>query len=234
METIKVVSLGPGEPELITLKGLEALKNADVILCPETITMKGRRLSRSADIMSRLGISESAIKKFTITISHERGDIVEVYAQAAKDAEDLARSGKKVALAAEGDVSLYCTVNYISENLQKAGVPVEHIPGIPAFVAAGAVGALHTVKLEERLTIIPGIVTADEIEALLSHGGAVVIMKLSQAVDEVRKCISRHPEFAYHYFENVGGERERYTKDSAEIASIDFPYFSLLIIQSGR
>lgn len=231
MEPVKVVSLGPGEPELITMKGLEALKSADVIFCPETITMKGRTLSRSADIMSRLGISESAIRKFTITISHQRDDIVEVYAQAARDAAELARAGKRVALAAEGDVSLYCTVNYVSENLQNDGVPVEHIPGIPAFIAAGALGCLHTVKLEERLTIIPGIVTAQELESMLEHGGAVVIMKLSQAVGVVRECISKHPEWSYDYFENVGGANERYIKDASQIASIDFPYFSLLIIR---
>ena len=54
MSPIQFVSLGPGEAELITLKGLKALQNADCIFCPETPVRDGHSLSRAADIMLRL------------------------------------------------------------------------------------------------------------------------------------------------------------------------------------
>ena len=56
MSPIQFVSLGPGEAELITLKGLKALQNADCIFCPETPVRDGHSLSRAADIMLRLDI----------------------------------------------------------------------------------------------------------------------------------------------------------------------------------
>ena len=70
---------------------------------------------------------------------------------------------------------------------------VEQIAGIPAFIAAGARGGLHIASREERLTVIPGITTAEEIERLIQSQNTVVIMKLSQCTDEVHRCIRLHP-----------------------------------------
>ena len=85
---------------------------------------------------------------------------------------------------------------------------------------------------EERLTVIPGITTTEEIEKLTSENSAVVIMKLSRCTDEIHRCIRLHPEYRYHYFENVGTPEEKYINDSKRIATIRFPYFSLLIIRT--
>lgn len=63
MSPIQFVSLGPGEAELITLKGLKALQNADCIFCPETPVRDGHSLSRAADIMLRLDIPANRIRR---------------------------------------------------------------------------------------------------------------------------------------------------------------------------
>ena len=187
MSPIQFVSLGPGEAELITLKGLKALQNADCIFCPETPVRDGHSLSRAAAL-------------------------------------SLHHAGKKVAIVAEGDAGFYSSVHYIYEKLQAAGIPVEQIAGIPAFIAAGARGGLHIASREERLTVIPGITTAEEIERLIQSQNTVVIMKLSQ-------CIRLHPEYDYRYFENVGTPQEKYISDGQQLETLRFPYFSLLIIR---
>ena len=56
-------------------------------------------------------------------------------------------------------------------------------------------------------------------------------MKLSQCADEVHRCMARHPEYTYHYFENVGTAAEFYMCDAAVVAARRFPYFSLMIVQ---
>ena len=58
------VSLGPGEPDLITLKGLKALQNADCIFCPETRTTSGQIFSRAVDILHALDIPDTALSRF--------------------------------------------------------------------------------------------------------------------------------------------------------------------------
>ena len=76
---IQFVSLGPGEAELITLKGLKALQNADCIFCPETPVRDGHSLSRAADIMLRLDIPANRIRRFSLPMSKQRTDALNAY-----------------------------------------------------------------------------------------------------------------------------------------------------------
>ena len=108
---------------------------------------------------------------------------------------------------------------------------MQHIAGIPALIAAGACAGLHIASPEERLTVIPGIITAEEIEKYMEEKTTIVIMKLSQCTEEVHRCIHLHPEYNYHYFENIGMEKEKYLHDTELISALSFPYFSLLIIR---
>ena len=66
------VSLGPGEPELITVKGLKALQTADCIFCPETLAKDGNRVSRAADILLQLDIPENTVHRFPLPMSKQR------------------------------------------------------------------------------------------------------------------------------------------------------------------
>lgn len=231
---IQFVSLGPGDPELITLKGWRQLKGADAVYCPETLTRDGRRLSRAADILLQLGVAEDAIRRFHLPMSKQRERALEAYDRVYAEARQLQARGKRVCIVAEGDAGFYSSIHYIYEKLQAAGVPVTHIAGIPAFIAAGALGGLHVASQEQRLTVMPGNATAEELEHLMADGGTVVIMKLSQCTDEMHRCIGLHPEYAYHYFENVGTPEEVYTCDTHCIAATKFPYFSLLIVQKAH
>lgn len=231
MHPVQFVSLGPGEPELITVKGLKVLQTADRIFCPETLTKDGRRISRAVDILLQLDIPENTIYRFSLPMNKQREKALEAYNQVYIDASTLQQKGEKVCIVAEGDAGFYSSIHYIYEKLQTDCIPVEHIAGIPAFIAAGAKAGLHIASQEEQLTVIPGITTAKEIEKLINGKRAIVIMKLSQCTDEIHRCIRLHPEYCYHYFENVGTPEEMYINDSKRIATLRFPYFSLLIIR---
>ena len=234
MNPILFVSLGPGEPELITVKGLKALQAADCIFCPETQTRDGRTLSRAAGIMQQLDIPNSSIRRFTLPMSKLREEALNVYDRVYAEIILLYKENKNICIVAEGDAGFYSSVHYIFEKLQAGHIPVMHIAGIPAFIAAGALGGLHIASREERLTVIPGITTTEEIEKLVEEKSTVVIMKLSQCTDEVHRCIRLHPEYRYHYFENAGTPEEKYLNDNHRIETLRFPYFSLLIIRKDK
>ncbi len=226
------VSLGPGEPELITVKGLKALQTADCIFCPETPVRDGQSFTRSRHPIAtrhsgKHGVPLSTAHEQTARKSPERlrrGLYGELHPPATRK-EGLLSLPKD-------DAGFYSSIHYVYDKLQADGIPVKHIPGIPAFIAAGALGGLHMASQEERLTVIPGITTTEEIEKLTSENSAVVVMKLSRCTDEIHRCIRLHPEYRYHYFENVGTPEEKYINDSKRIATIRFPYFSLLIIRT--
>lgn len=73
------VSLGPGEPELITIKGLKALQAADCIFCPETLAKDGNRVSRAADILLQLDIPENTVRRFPLPMSKQREKALSAY-----------------------------------------------------------------------------------------------------------------------------------------------------------
>jgi precorrin-2/cobalt-factor-2 C20-methyltransferase len=225
------VSLGPAEAELITLKGYRILQQAEIVLCPATTTKSGDVSSRAADVLRKLDISNDKIRLFPLPMSKDRSLAMTVYDGMYNAATTYHRANRRVVVVAEGDAGFYSSIRYIYDKLHHAGIPVSGIPGIPAFIACGAAGGLHIVQQEERLMVIPGNATAEELSRLLASGVTVVIMKLSQCVDEVHTFIRQNPAYHYHYFENVGTEKEYYADGADELSDKIFPYFSLMIIR---
>ncbi|WP_281644429.1 precorrin-2 C(20)-methyltransferase [Bacteroides zoogleoformans] len=232
MYSVLFVSLGPGDPELITVKGLKALQNADCIFCPETVNKKSLTspgTSHAAAILHQLEINTKCIIRFAVPMSRQRDKAMAAYDSLFAEIEKLHADGKKICVAAEGDAGFYASIHYVYERLQKEGIPVEHIAGVPSFIAAGARAGIHLVSGTETLTVLPGTATADEVARHIEREEAVVIMKLSKCAQNMHELIRLHPEYDYHYFENVGTANDVYLDRPDLILSRAFPYFSMLI-----
>lgn len=237
MFPVQFISLGPGEADLITLKGFKALQNADLIYCPCTLTAnsakKGKEsaaeTSRSGNILSALGIHPSKIEFFHVPMSKNREAARLSYEAVFTQVKEMCFIGKRVAIVAEGDAGFYSSIHYIQDLFTQEGIPAERVAGVPAFIAAGAFAGLHIVKQEEPLLVFPGVVTAGEIKEAVDSGKTVVVMKLSQCETSVKECISCNIEF--HYFENVGMPDQLYISDKQIISQLKFPYFSVMIIK---
>lgn len=228
---IHFVSLGPGDPELITLKGLKTLQKADIIYCPATQGKHGI-ISRATDILKAIEVDESLIHPFILPMSKERTDALNAYNELFLDAQAEYLKGKQIVIVAEGDAGFYSSIQYVYDKFEETGIPVDRIAGIPAFIAAGALAGIHIVKQEEQINVIPGTASFDELSAKIENGMIIVIMKLPSCQEAIHTCIRQYADKAvFHYFENVGTGKEYYTTDIATIHSKDFPYFSLLIIQ---
>lgn len=228
---IHFVSLGPGDPELITLKGLKTLQKADIIYCPATRGKHGI-ISRAMDIMKALDINESSIHPFILPMSKERMDALNVYNELFLNAQAEYLREKQIVIVAEGDAGFYSSIQYVYDKFKETGIPVDRIAGIPAFIAAGALAGIHIVKQEEQINVIPGTASFDELSTKIENGMIIVIMKLPSCQTAIHACIQQYADKAiFHYFENVGTKKEYYTTDTDIIHSKIFPYFSLLIIQ---
>ena len=235
-ETIKkeiiVVSLGPGDPELITLKGLRTLENSDVIFCPTTIIGE-RQLSRSTKIIEALGVDVSKIESYYLPMSKDRTETLEIYKQVANRCVELANKGLRVAVTAEGDGGFYSSSQYISEMIVSSGVEVRRISGVPAFIDCAALANIHIASGDKGLVVIPYLENVNKIEELLSDSVNIVLMKLSQSESNIKKTILENINNAkFHYIENRGTEKEYYSSDVEIILERKYPYFSILIIES--
>jgi Precorrin-2 methylase len=233
-EPVMLVSLGPGDPELITLKGLKALQQTDAIFCPSTIHPNGSVSSRAKDILLELDIDEDKIIPFHVPMNKDRTDAVKAYNDVSERIAEQYRKGCKIAVTAEGDAGFYSSIHYISDNLHSQNIPTKKIAGIPAFIASGALANLHIARQEEELIVIPGITSFEKLKKNIEEGRPIVIMKPSQCEDVIKEILCEEGLF-FHYFENVGvPQKEFYTKNKEEIRNRIFPYFSLLIIQKNN
>lgn len=231
---ILFVSLGPGDPELITVRALRTLRAARVVFCPATPTDDGGNRSRAAELIEQLMLPTTVdVRRFVLPMLSDRTAAREAYLNVIHDIEDEA-DGTGICIACEGDAGFYSSIHYIYEELQRRGRRVELVAGVPAFIAAGARAGIHVACGRERLTVVPGTADADDMHRLLNEGHTIVIMKPSRAADAIRQLIKAHPEHDYHYMEQVGYADELCLDDPTAIAEAHFPYFSILIIRSRK
>ena len=224
MNPIIFLSLGPGDPDLLTVKAVKTLKAADVIMVPAT----GSR-SRAADII-REWCDKSRLTVYELPMLKDRQAVSAVYDRIYADCVSLYHKGRRVVVAVEGDVSIYASIHYVMDRLQAAGIPTEQSPGIPSFIAAAAEAGLSLVSQQQQLTILPGDADAEMLHQLLSSNHVVVVMKLSQCQEAVKEFLRRNPQTVCHYFENVDTPEAYHTTLHEEIISRHIPYFSLCII----
>ena len=226
---VEFVSLGPGDPELITLKGLRTLREAHVIFCPST---QSEGASKAADIVRALGIEKGKIRLYNLPMSRDRSDARQTYNTLCKEIKRLRAEGLRVAVTAEGDAGFYSSTHDICNWLRNEGIDWRLIPGVPAFIAAGATAGVHVVSQDERLTVLPG--TTEGLAEAVERGDAVVIMKLSACAEAMRRFLREHRDVECHYFERLGTTEEFHTSDRNEILARPFPYFSQLMLLPSR
>lgn len=230
---VTFVSLGPGDPELITLKGLRVLHNADMIFCPFPTKPTENIMFRALNILLELGINKQKINLFAVPMSKNRSEAIDVYKSIAADISEHYKKGYKIAVVAEGDAGFYSSIYYISDNLEAMDISVKRIAGVPAFIACGSLANIHIAKQEEELNVVPGLITLVDLKEKIMSGKSVVIMKPSLSEKVIKDTIDNLTDVTVHYFENVGIiEKEFYSTNKAEITDRKFPYFSLLIIRN--
>lgn len=230
--TITIVSLGPGDPELITIKGLKTLQKADVIYSPSTLLKSGKTSSRALDILLSLELSRDKIRLYNLPMSKDRSLAISAYDAVAQLAKEDYKKGLNVAITAEGDSGIYSSSHYVIDQLKGEGLPVDKVAGVPAFISAGALAHLHIVKQEEELHIVPGIISQKELQSKLANNAVLVLMKASQCEEDIKEALANSKDIECYYFENIGFENEFYSSDIATIKDRRFPYFSLLILKN--
>ncbi len=235
INNIEIVSLGAGDPEMITLKGLRSLESADRIFCP--ITRRGdKELSRSSDLVVSLGVDPSKIERYFLPMSHNRELTLEIYREVAERCMVLARDGERVVVTAEGDGGFYSSSQYISEIVTQNGGTVSRVGGVPAFIDCAALANIHVASGDRALEIIPSLESAEVILERVSleakRRANLVLMKISQSQQAIKEAIAASKNLAtIHYFENRGTSQEFYTKDIDTILEREFPYFSIIIFE---
>lgn len=183
--TLYGVSVGPGDPELMTLKAVRCIEQCPVLAAPQTAA--GRMLA--LDIAKgAVDVSGKIILPLHFAMSRDSEVLKASHAAAADAVRAHLDAGRDVALLNLGDVSIYATYGYLEEILTAQGYAAVRIAGVPSFCAAAArLGQSLTGGMEQPLTIAPG----RHVEQVLAAPGAKVLMKtgrhLPKTLDALRE-----------------------------------------------
>ncbi len=226
------VSLGPGDPELVTLKGFKTLQNSDVILCPSTISKDGRELSRSEDIVVSIGIDISKVRRFIVPMSRDREQTLKLYREVAKQAVEIASSGQSVAITAEGDAGFYSSAQYICDYVEELGASIDRISGVPAFIDCARLAHTPLVSGDSAVEIMAYVDSAELLVQKIEERKSIVLMKISQREQIIKEALKSVEGYNIYYIESCGVDGlETIITDREEILNRKFPYFAIIIIK---
>ncbi|GGD04686.1 precorrin-2 C(20)-methyltransferase [Aureimonas glaciei] len=225
--TLYGLGVGPGDPELITLKALRILQSAPVIAYPAPDT--GPSFARAiVDGHLPGGQEEIAI---VIPMRVERFPGQAIYDAAAETIAARLEAGQDVAVLCEGDPFFYGSFMYLFERL--AGrYPAEIVPGIASVTAAAAALGRPLAARNDVLTIIPGPLDDAAIVARIAGAEGFAIMKLGRHFARVRALLeSLGLTEACAYCERVSLPEQRILPLAA--AGGEAPYFSMILGYRG-
>ncbi|TQF68362.1 precorrin-3B C(17)-methyltransferase [Rhodococcus spelaei] len=229
------IGLGPGDPELVTVKAARIIGEADVIAFHSA--RHGRSISRAvaAPYMREGQTEEHLVYPVTTeTVDHPggyQGAIDEFYAVAAERLAAHLEAGRTVALLAAGDPLFYSSYMHMHKRLCDR-FDAEVIPGVTSISAASAALGVPLVERDEVLTVLPGTLPVEELTARLRATDSAAILKLGRTFPAVRQALSDSGRLAEaSYVERASTDRQRVVA-AAEVDESQVPYFSIAIVPS--
>ena len=220
------VSVGPGDPELMTLKAVRILRACTVSAVPRS----GSENTLVAFEIARQAVPEienKRIMELSLPMTRDKQLLEEAREQAAKTLMDLLDAGEEIACLTLGDASIYSTYMYLHNRIVKAGYPAEIIAGVPSFCAAAALRGKQLTEAALPLHIVPG--SYDCVEESLSWPGPKILMKSGKQLGRVKALLKEKGLLDQAYLvQECGMEHEKACPlNQAE----DAGYFSIVFVE---
>lgn len=234
--TLWGVGLGPGDPELVTVKAARVIGSADVVAYHSA--RHGRSIARSiaAPYLRSGQIEEHLVYPVTTETSDHPGGYAgameDFYQESADRIAAHLDAGRDVALLAEGDPLFYSSYMHMHTRLTKRFDAVI-VPGVTSVSAASAAVSAPLVQGDQVLTILPGTMPTEELARRLADTDAAVILKLGRSYPAVLKALSQAGRLDdAHYVERASTPEQR-VLPAADVDATTVPYFALTLL-AGR
>lgn len=228
------ISVGPGDPELITLKGLRSLQKAPVVAFPAGIEGKP---GIAQQIISPWLSQEQYQLALKFPYVQDMAVLTGAWQLAAEQVWKYLQIGQDVAFACEGDISFYSTFTYLAQTLQQMHpeAVIKLVPGVCSPMAAASLIGLPLTIRQERLVVLPALYHVGELEAVLDWADVVVLMKVSSVYEQVWKVLQQRSLLSQSWVvERATSPDMVIYADLSDRPTLKLPYFSLLIVQVTR
>lgn len=223
--TLYGVGVGPGDPELITLKAQRILREVPVIAWPAPL--EGDSMARTiAAPHLPPGRIEVPIR---MPLSSDRFPVQEIYDRAAGEIAEHLAAGRDVAVLCEGDPFVYGSFMYLFARMADR-FAVRVVPGVSSLTAAAAVLGMPLAARNDVLLVLPAPLPEDELERRLSGADAAVIIKVGGHLEKLARVLDRLGlATTARYVEHATMDSERILP-LAEAVAGTAPYFSMVLV----
>lgn len=220
------VSVGPGDPELLTLKAVRIIQEADVVAVPNI----GHK-RQTAYAIAEAYLEGKELLDCSTPMTRDRDVVKAAYVKIADDLCALLDAGKSVAYLCLGDIAIYSTYIYVHDIVVARGYDAQIIPGVTSFSACAAKLGMALCEGPERLLVAP--VMAADVDDILDTPANKVFMKSGKAVHELRDKLASHGQLEQaSMVANCGLPDEKVFEHFADIDN-DTDYFSVVIVKNG-
>ncbi len=238
--TLFIVGVGPGDPDLLTLKGAKILEKCPVIVSPKS-SLKGTSTALSI-IKKKIDMKEKEVHEllFPMKKIYINSDIDNTVQEAWRNAASLILNhlgeGKDVAFPTLGDPAIYSTGYYLFETIRNIspGVSVQFIPGIPAMSCCSATTCTPICLGDEMLAVIPATFSDQRTRQILKTFDTIILMKVHRVYDQLTELLNELGLLDRSILiEKAGMEDERIVENLTK-SEKPIHYFSTIIVRKNR
>ncbi len=241
---LSLVGVGPGDPTLLTVKAVERLEEAHVLLGPKA---RGSGESTAIRIVSSaVDISTKTVEELHFPMRHVRlkgekpKEVMKAWKQAAERVLHHLGAGKNVAFPTLGDPALYSTAYYLLAMVRKTAVEMEMrirteiIPGITAMSSCSAIIEQPLALGDDLLAVVPAAFDDRRLRDILECNDAVVLMKVHNHMDRITRLIREAGLIEQSVLvERCSTTGEQIFNNLSEIEGKELHYFSTIIIRKS-
>ncbi|WP_280908097.1 precorrin-2 C(20)-methyltransferase [Streptomyces sp. SAI-117] len=228
------VGVGPGDPELVTVKGVNALRAADVVVVPVMDT--GERGRAEATVLHYVPQEKVVRVVFALNERTDHGRREAAWDAAGERVAQLLAAHASVAFATIGDPNVYSTFTYLAHTIGALvpGVVVETVPGITAMQDLAARSGAVLTEGTEPLTLVPVTAGSAVLKDALAGPGTVVAYKFGRQAAEVAEALRETGRIEDAVWGSALGLEGESIRSAAELDGVPLPYLSTLIAPARR
>ena len=232
--TLYGVSLGPGDPGLITRRAWDVLQQDKIFW---TYPVRNKKSdSYALDIALRGGLEMPADNAALIfPMTHDKSKLAKYWLNAAQTVIDILQTGQDVAFLVEGDASTYSTFGHLARTVNALDdtIDVQTIAGVTSFNAASARLQAPLADVDDTVAIIPAGYGIHVIEDLLQKFDTLVLLKVKPLLDDIIDLLGTHNLLQHsHFVEKAGAPEERIFDDVLSLKGKKVNYLSLMIVKN--
>jgi precorrin-2/cobalt-factor-2 C20-methyltransferase len=228
------VGVGPGDPQLMTIKAKNILDNIDLVAIPKTSKLKE---SLALTIAKGACSREWDILELVFPMSRDEDVLGNSWNEAVNAIEEKLSQGRDVAFITLGDPTVYSTFIYIYKILIEKGYQAEIIPGITSFCAGAARSGVSLAEGNEKIAIIPLVDDINELEKTMDNYDNIVLMKIAKNFKQIRELLYKRGDFNKRVLvSKCTMEDELIYQDISDINDIDsenMSYFTTMILKKN-